>query len=67
MAEAHSAVAFSFTVTAEGVNVRLNHDALRAVWESGLHSWRKRLGRMKVRGRSIFITVSVHNYICTDT
>ena len=48
MAEAHSAVAFSFTVTAEGVDVRLNHEALHAVWESGLRSWKKRLGRMKV-------------------
>lgn len=49
MAEAHSAVAFSFTVTHEGVDVNLDHDALKAVWNSGIHSWKKRLGRAKVR------------------
>ncbi|XP_053398248.1 carnitine O-palmitoyltransferase 1, liver isoform-like [Mercenaria mercenaria] len=47
MAEAHSAVAFSFQVTHEGVDVNLNHDALKAVWNSGIHSWKKRLGRAK--------------------
>jgi len=53
MAEAHSAVAFSFHVTTEGVNVQFNHEALRAVWGSGVRSWKKRLGRMKVCGLSI--------------
>lgn len=47
MAEAHSAVAFSFSITHEGVNVNLNHEALQAVWESGVRSWKKRVGRMK--------------------
>ncbi|KAL4233881.1 Carnitine O-palmitoyltransferase 1 [Mactra antiquata] len=47
MAEAHSAVAFSFTVTHEGIDVNLNHDALKAVWRSGIHSWKKRFGRTK--------------------
>jgi len=49
MAEAHSAVAFSFNVTTDGVNVQFNHEALWAVWRSGARSWRKRLGRVKVR------------------
>ena len=48
MAEAHSAVAFSFTVTHEGVDVNLDHEALWAVWHSGVRSWKKRLGRAKV-------------------
>ena len=48
MAEAHSAVAFSFTVTPEGVNLDLNHEVLKAIWESGLSSWKKRMGRLKV-------------------
>lgn len=48
MAEAHSAVAFSFHVTTEGVNVQFNHEALWAVWRSGVRSWKKRIGRMKV-------------------
>lgn len=47
MAEAHSAVAFSFTVTHEGVDVNLDHEALWAVWQSGQRSWKKRLGRAK--------------------
>ncbi|XP_067951090.1 carnitine O-palmitoyltransferase 1, liver isoform-like isoform X2 [Watersipora subatra] len=49
MAEAHSAVAFSFNVTHEGVDVRYNHEALRAVWFSGLHSWKLRFIRFKNR------------------
>lgn len=40
-------MAFSFQVTHEGVDVNLNHDALKAVWNSGIHSWKKRLGRIK--------------------
>jgi len=47
MAEAHAAVAFSFTVTPEGYDVNINHEAIRAVWESGVLSWKKRLGRYK--------------------
>lgn len=47
MAEAHSAVAFSFHVTPEGVNVHVNHEALWAVWYSGVRSWKKRIGRLK--------------------
>ncbi len=48
MAEAHAAVAFSFTVGPDGLNLDVNHEALHAVWKSGVHSWKKRLGRMKV-------------------
>jgi len=48
MAEAHSAVAFSFYVTTDGVNVQFNHKAFWAVWRSGIRSWKKRIGRMKV-------------------
>ena len=48
MAEAHAAVAFSFTVTQDGVDVNLNHEALHAVWESGVVSWKKRIGKLKV-------------------
>lgn len=47
MAEAHAAVAFSFTVTPDGVDVNLNHEALHAVWESGVLSWKKRIGKLK--------------------
>ena len=49
MAEAHSAVAFSFTVSSDGVDLNVNHDALWAVFHSGLRSWKKRVARLKVR------------------
>ena len=49
MAEAHSAVAFSFAVSHEGLHINVNHDALWAVWESGVRSWKKQFGRIKVR------------------
>ncbi len=48
MAEGHNAVAFSFSVSPEGVNVNFNHELWRAVWASGVRSWRKRIGMMKV-------------------
>lgn len=47
MAEAHSAVAFSFAITHEGVNVNFDREVLYLVWESGLRSWKKRLARFK--------------------
>lgn len=47
MAEGHNAVAFSFSVSPEGVNVNFNHELWRAVWASGVRSWRKRIGMMK--------------------
>ena len=49
MAEAHSAVAFSFSVTPDGFDVNLNHEAFKAVWQSGVRSWKKRYARMRVR------------------
>jgi len=47
MAEAHSAVAFSFSVTPDGVDVKVNHEAIKAVWFSGIRSWKKSIGRFK--------------------
>lgn len=48
MAEAHSAVAFSFTVTHEGWDVNFDREVLNLVWESGVRSWKKRLARFQV-------------------
>ena len=48
MAEAHAAVAFSFTVSHEGVHFNVNHDVLKAVWESGLRDWKKKFTHIKV-------------------
>ncbi|XP_070536281.1 carnitine O-palmitoyltransferase 1, liver isoform-like [Ptychodera flava] len=47
MAEAHAAVAFQFTVTHEGIDVNVNHEALRAVYESSKRSWKKRWARFR--------------------
>ena len=48
MAEAHAAVAFSFAVSHEGVHFNVNHDVLKAVWESGVRDWKKKLIHAKV-------------------
>ncbi|KAM7178447.1 carnitine O-palmitoyltransferase 1, muscle isoform 1-T9 [Macrochelys suwanniensis] len=47
MAEAHQAVAFQFTVTPEGVDVRLSREALKQIYLSGVASWKKRFARIK--------------------
>ncbi|KAG8222414.1 hypothetical protein J437_LFUL004873 [Ladona fulva] len=47
MAEAHSAVAFSFAITHEGVNVDFDHEVLHLIWASGVRSWKKRFARFK--------------------
>lgn len=47
MAEAHSAVAFSFTITHEGVNVNFDWEVLHLVFYSAARSSRKRLARFK--------------------
>ncbi|XP_063699683.1 carnitine O-palmitoyltransferase 1, liver isoform isoform X2 [Culicoides brevitarsis] len=45
MAEAHSAVAFSFSITHEGWDINYDHEVLNLVWESGVRSWKKRFAR----------------------
>ncbi|XP_069804747.1 carnitine O-palmitoyltransferase 1, liver isoform-like isoform X3 [Dendropsophus ebraccatus] len=52
MAEAHQAVAFQFTVTPDGIDLRLSHEALKQVYLSGLRSWKKKIARL----RNSFIT-----------
>ncbi|XP_030626166.1 carnitine O-palmitoyltransferase 1, liver isoform [Chanos chanos] len=47
MAEAHQAVAFQFTITPEGIDLHLSHEALHQVYLSGLRSWKKRIVRLK--------------------
>uniref|UniRef100_A0A8C5L6C7 Carnitine O-palmitoyltransferase 1, muscle isoform n=1 Tax=Jaculus jaculus TaxID=51337 RepID=A0A8C5L6C7_JACJA len=47
MAEAHQAVAFQFTVTPDGIDLRLSHEALKQICLSGLHSWKKKFIRFK--------------------
>lgn len=50
MAEAHSAVAFSFAITHEGVHVNYDREVLHVIWHSGLRSWRRNIHRFMVRG-----------------
>ncbi|XP_020786761.2 carnitine O-palmitoyltransferase 1, liver isoform isoform X2 [Boleophthalmus pectinirostris] len=47
MAEAHQAVAFQFTVGPDGIDLQLSHEALRQIYLSALHSWKKRFIRFK--------------------
>lgn len=53
MAEAHSAVAFSFSITHDGYNINYNREVLNLVWDSGVRSWKKRIARFRVRLTSI--------------
>ncbi|XP_050308921.1 carnitine O-palmitoyltransferase 1, liver isoform isoform X3 [Anthonomus grandis grandis] len=46
MAEAHAAVAFSFSITHEGWDVNLDREVLNLVWQSGVRSWKKRIARL---------------------
>lgn len=48
MAEAHQAVAFQFTVTPDGIDLRMSHEALKQIYLSGVHSWKKKFIRFKV-------------------
>lgn len=47
MAEAHSAVAFSFSITHEGWDINYDQEVLNLVWQSGLRSWKKRIARAR--------------------
>ncbi|XP_055378355.1 carnitine O-palmitoyltransferase 1, liver isoform isoform X2 [Condylostylus longicornis] len=47
MAEAHSAVAFSFSITHEGWDINYDQEVLNLVWQSGLRSWKKRVARAR--------------------
>lgn len=49
MAEAHQAVAFQFTVTPEGLDLRLSREAVRQLCLAAAHAWKKRLVQAKVR------------------
>ncbi|OQR77398.1 carnitine O-palmitoyltransferase 1, partial [Tropilaelaps mercedesae] len=45
MAEAHSAVAFNFAVTHEGVHIDYDRELIAILWKAGARSWRKRFFR----------------------
>lgn len=52
MAEAHSAVAFSFSITHEGWDINYDREVLNLVWDSGIRSWKKRLARFRVSAKT---------------
>lgn len=47
MAEAKSAVAFSFNITPDGIHLDYDTQAVKAVWWSGVHDWRARIIRFR--------------------
>ncbi|KAF6773028.1 hypothetical protein AHF37_08062 [Paragonimus kellicotti] len=47
MAEAHAAVAFTFTVSSEGFYIDINKQAWEVVLRSGIHAGKKRIARFK--------------------
>lgn len=47
MAEAHQAVAFSFSITHEGWDINYDREVLNLVFDSGLRSWKKRIARIR--------------------
>lgn len=53
MAEAHSAVAFSFSITHEGWDVNFDREVLNLIWQSGVRSWKKRVARCMVSCRNL--------------
>uniref|UniRef100_A0A8D0TUK1 carnitine O-palmitoyltransferase n=1 Tax=Sus scrofa TaxID=9823 RepID=A0A8D0TUK1_PIG len=63
MAEAHQAVAFQFTVTPDGIDLRMSHEALRQIYLSGLHSWKKKFIRFKDGFRAAGLPLSRSSWI----
>ncbi|XP_070803783.1 carnitine O-palmitoyltransferase 1, muscle isoform isoform X4 [Pituophis catenifer annectens] len=67
MAEAHQAVAFQFTVTPDGVDFRLSQEALKQIYLSGLHSWKKRFIRLKLPDRGVsWLPLRLAGHHCHD-
>lgn len=59
MAEAHSAVAFSFSITHEGWDINYDREVLNLVWSSGIRSWKKRIARFRVSSISNFSNIII--------
>ncbi|XP_055301856.1 carnitine O-palmitoyltransferase 1, liver isoform-like isoform X1 [Sitodiplosis mosellana] len=68
MAEAHQAVAFSFSISHEGWDINYDREVLNLVWRSGIRSWKKRIGRLRnsihngaypVHLQSLWIIISI--------
>ncbi|KAK7080790.1 Carnitine O-palmitoyltransferase 1, liver isoform [Halocaridina rubra] len=77
MAEAHSAVAFSFSISHEGVHINYDTEVLHVIWHSGIRYWRRGIRRIVNSVRcgifpatlsSLTLTVGGYNalYLCRD-
>lgn len=53
MAEGHQAVAFSFAITHEGLDVNFDVEVLRLIARSATRSWRKKTQRFQVTTLSL--------------
>ncbi|KAG1659481.1 Carnitine O-palmitoyltransferase 1, liver isoform [Nymphon striatum] len=63
MAEAHSAVAFSVTVTHEGLNINYDWELFVVILKSGLRSWSKRVVRFKNNLKNGVYPGSLHSLV----
>lgn len=52
MAEAHQAVSYSELIKHEHTDANHDQEVLQLVWQSGVRSWKKRLGRFKNKVRN---------------
>jgi len=66
MAEAHQAVAFSFAVTHDGLDVDFDLEVLRLIFHSGVRSWRKRITRFKNNVQNGFYPGSLSSLVVTQ-
>lgn len=62
MAEAHSAVAFSFSITHEGFDINYDQEVLNLVWGSGVRSWKKRVARFRVIAIGLILQAILYFY-----
>ena len=53
MAEGHQAVAFSFAITHEGLDVDFDFEVLRLIFRGVVRSWRKRTTTLRVSLRRL--------------
>lgn len=63
MAEAHQAVAFSFSITHEGWDINYDREVLDLVWVSGVRSWKKGIARFRVSVYRYHFTMIFRYYI----
>lgn len=63
MAEAHQAVAFSFSITHEGWDINYDREVLELVFDSGIRSWKKKIARFRVSIFSREIAILCHIFV----